>query len=126
MRVAGWLEEGEGEEVEIDENVLAEEIDLQFEEDEEGNVRSFRMIQGKAVYIEGDEYVTESNPKGDAKVDANGNLLGGESTFQLMMGRSTKYVGREEIQSADVRVAQPASSAQIHARHRCRTYIWLP
>jgi len=31
------------------------------------------------VYIiEGDEYVTEDDPKGDTKIDVHGNLLGGK------------------------------------------------
>jgi hypothetical protein len=40
--------------------------------------------------IEGDELVTEDDPKGDTKIDKNGNLLGGafaqffsSSSFQL-------------------------------------------
>ncbi|TFY82610.1 hypothetical protein EWM64_g1396 [Hericium alpestre] len=42
-----------------------------------GGGKPFRMIQGKTYVIEGDEFVTENDPKGDTKIDANGVLQGG-------------------------------------------------
>ncbi|KAF8208205.1 chromatin remodelling complex Rsc7/Swp82 subunit-domain-containing protein [Mycena galopus ATCC 62051] len=42
-----------------------------------GGGKPFRKIQGKAYVIEGDEFVTEDDPKGDEKIDKWGNLLGG-------------------------------------------------
>jgi chromatin structure-remodeling complex protein RSC7 len=42
-----------------------------------GGGKPFRVIQGKVYVIEGDELVTEDDPKGDTKIDKNGNLLGG-------------------------------------------------
>ncbi|KAJ6590984.1 chromatin remodelling complex Rsc7/Swp82 subunit-domain-containing protein [Mycena vulgaris] len=42
-----------------------------------GGGKPFRKIQGKAYIIEGDEFVTEDDPKGDEKIDKWGNLLGG-------------------------------------------------
>jgi chromatin structure-remodeling complex protein RSC7 len=50
---------------------------LQDEEVIMGGGEPFRVIQGKVYVIEGDEFVTEDNPKGDTKVDRNGNFLGG-------------------------------------------------
>ncbi|TFK75645.1 hypothetical protein BDN72DRAFT_757327 [Pluteus cervinus] len=52
-----------------------------------GGGKPFRKIQGGVYVIDGDEFVTESNPKGDEKIDQWGNLLGGRqfkaSTFIL-------------------------------------------
>ncbi|KAJ7625089.1 chromatin remodelling complex Rsc7/Swp82 subunit-domain-containing protein [Mycena polygramma] len=42
-----------------------------------GGGKPFRKIQGKVYIIEGDEFVTEDDPKGDEKIDKWGNLLGG-------------------------------------------------
>ena len=44
-----------------------------------GGGKPFHRIQGKVYVIDGDEYVTDDDPKGDTKIDRNGNLLGGES-----------------------------------------------
>ena len=41
--------------------------------------KPFRKINGQVYIIEGDEFVTENDPKGDTKIDADGNLLGGTS-----------------------------------------------
>ncbi|KAJ7216663.1 chromatin remodelling complex Rsc7/Swp82 subunit-domain-containing protein [Mycena pura] len=42
-----------------------------------GGGKPFRRINGKVYIIEGDEFVTEDDPKGDEKIDKWGNLLGG-------------------------------------------------
>ncbi|KAI0372528.1 hypothetical protein BV20DRAFT_939758 [Pilatotrama ljubarskyi] len=42
-----------------------------------GGGKPFKRIQGKIYIMDGDEYVTEDDPKGDTKIDKNGNLLGG-------------------------------------------------
>ncbi|EAU84128.2 nuclear protein localization [Coprinopsis cinerea okayama7 len=52
------------------------------EDDEDGegadvDARPFRKIQGQVYVIEGDEFVTPDDPKGDEKIDKHGNLLGG-------------------------------------------------
>lgn len=50
------------------------------DEDEDGTIgggKPFRRINGEIYFIEGDEYVTPDNPKGDEKIDKNGRLLGG-------------------------------------------------
>jgi chromatin structure-remodeling complex protein RSC7 len=44
-----------------------------------GGGKPFRKIGDKVYVIDGDEFVTEDNPKGDEKVDKWGNLLGGTS-----------------------------------------------
>lgn len=46
-----------------------------------GGGKPFRVIQGKVYVIEGDEFVTVDDPKGDTKIDKNGNLLGGALPF---------------------------------------------
>ncbi|RXW15670.1 hypothetical protein EST38_g10185 [Candolleomyces aberdarensis] len=55
--------------------------------DDEYYGKPSRKIQGQTYFIEGDEFVTEDDPKGDEKIDKNGNLLGGRkfkaSTFIL-------------------------------------------
>ena len=46
-----------------------------------GGGKPFRKIHGQAYIIDGDEFVTEDNPKGDEKIDQFGNLLGGASVI---------------------------------------------
>ncbi|KIK68264.1 hypothetical protein GYMLUDRAFT_154083 [Collybiopsis luxurians FD-317 M1] len=52
-----------------------------------GGGKPFRKIQGQAYIIEGDQFVTDDDPKGDEKIDKWGNLLGGRkfkaTTFAL-------------------------------------------
>lgn len=52
-----------------------------------GGGKPFRKINGKVYVIEGDEFITEEDPKGNAKIDAAGRLLGGRrfkaQTFNL-------------------------------------------
>ncbi|KAI0267479.1 chromatin remodelling complex Rsc7/Swp82 subunit-domain-containing protein [Gloeopeniophorella convolvens] len=52
-----------------------------------GGGKPFRVVQGKVYVIDGDELVTDDDPKGDTKIDRNGNLLGGRrfkaQTFNL-------------------------------------------
>jgi hypothetical protein len=38
---------------------------------------TYRQINGKYYIFEDDELITEEDPKGDQKIDRNGNLLGG-------------------------------------------------
>lgn len=45
-----------------------------------GGGKPFRKIQDKVYVIDGDEFITEDNPKGDEKIDKWGNLLGGMCT----------------------------------------------
>ncbi|KAK7042462.1 chromatin remodelling complex Rsc7/Swp82 subunit-domain-containing protein [Favolaschia claudopus] len=42
-----------------------------------GGGKPFRRINGGVYVIEGDEFITEDDPKGDEKIDKWGNLLGG-------------------------------------------------
>lgn len=42
-----------------------------------GGGKPFRRIHGQIDIIENDKFVTEDDPKGDTKIDADGNLLGG-------------------------------------------------
>ncbi|KAF7792943.1 hypothetical protein EIP86_004046 [Pleurotus ostreatoroseus] len=46
------------------------------EDAEEAGGKPFRRIQGKVYIIDGDEFITDNNEKGDTKIDPNGNLLG--------------------------------------------------
>ena len=46
-----------------------------------GGGKPFKRIQGKIYVLDGDEYVIEDDPKGETKIDANGNLLGGKLGF---------------------------------------------
>ncbi|KAF9051161.1 hypothetical protein BDZ89DRAFT_1057024 [Hymenopellis radicata] len=52
-----------------------------------GGGKPFRKIQGEVYIIDGDEFVTPDDPKGDEKIDQWGNLLGGRrlkaNTFVL-------------------------------------------
>lgn len=43
-----------------------------------GGGKPSRTIQGQVYIIDGDEFVTDDDPKGDEKIDKWGNLLGGE------------------------------------------------
>ncbi|KAJ3746509.1 chromatin remodelling complex Rsc7/Swp82 subunit-domain-containing protein [Lentinula detonsa] len=69
-----------------------DEMNLDGEEDNPkkvpvGGGRPFRRIHGQVYIIEGDELVTDNDPKGDEKIDKFGNLLGGRrfkaTTFLL-------------------------------------------
>lgn len=40
--------------------------------------RMYRVVQGKTYILEDDELLTEEDPKGNTKIDKNGNLLDGE------------------------------------------------
>ncbi|KAF7292994.1 hypothetical protein MIND_01198700 [Mycena indigotica] len=44
-----------------------------------GGGKPFRRVNGQVYVIDGDEFVTEDDPKGDTKIDKWGNLLGGAS-----------------------------------------------
>ncbi|KAJ7151429.1 chromatin remodelling complex Rsc7/Swp82 subunit-domain-containing protein [Mycena crocata] len=62
--------------------VAAEEKEKEKEKEKEpvaplGGGKPFRKIQGKVYIIEGDEFVTDDDPKGDEKIDKWGNLLAG-------------------------------------------------
>ena len=54
-----------------------EEGDEAEAEEGEQDGRPFMRVGGKLYFIEGDEFVTEPDEKGDEKVDIDGNLLGG-------------------------------------------------
>jgi len=45
--------------------------------------RPFMRVGGKLYFIEGDEFVTDPDEKGDEKIDADGNLLGGAHLLSL-------------------------------------------
>jgi chromatin structure-remodeling complex protein RSC7 len=49
-----------------------------------GGGKPFSIVQGKVYVIEGDEFVTEDDAKGDTKMDRNGNLLGGACVVSLL------------------------------------------
>jgi chromatin structure-remodeling complex protein RSC7 len=62
-----------------------------------GGGKPFRVIQGKVYVIEGDEFITEDDPKGDTKIDRNGNLLGGACVLPLPLrssGSDVTFIGR--------------------------------
>ncbi|CAL1709920.1 unnamed protein product [Somion occarium] len=71
-------EEGEGEAVALEAAGAEEPM---------GGGKPFKTVQGKVYIIEGDELVTDDDPKGDEKIDKDGNLLGGRKfkahTFTL-------------------------------------------
>ena len=73
--------DGEAENENDVDNEDGEGIPLETEEVEKeapmGGGKPFRKIQGQVYIIDGDEFVTEDNPKGDEKIDKFGNLLGG-------------------------------------------------
>jgi hypothetical protein len=48
-----------------------------------GGGKPFRKIQGKVYIIEGDEFITDNDPKGDEKIDNSGHLLGSAFYPQL-------------------------------------------
>lgn len=60
----------EGEAGEIEEKEIIKELPI-------GGGKPFRKIQGKVYIIDGDEFITEDDPKGDQKIDQWGSLLGG-------------------------------------------------
>jgi len=48
-----------------------------------GGGKPFRTIQGKVYVIDGDQFTTDDDPKGEEKIDKFGNLLGGTSILYL-------------------------------------------
>lgn len=50
-----------------------------------GGGKPFRKIHGKIYVIDGDEFVTDDDPKGDEKIDSSGNLLGGMLSTILLL-----------------------------------------
>lgn len=67
-------EEPESKESEVKEGTPME---AEVEEGPIGGGKPFRRINGKVYVIDGDEFVTEDDPKGDEKIDKWGTLLGG-------------------------------------------------
>jgi chromatin structure-remodeling complex protein RSC7 len=52
-----------------------------------GGGKPFRKIQGNIYVIDGDEFVTEEDEKGNTKIDPHGNLLGGTSILPQPLTR---------------------------------------
>lgn len=46
-----------------------------------GGGKPFRKVGDQVYILENDELVTEDDPKGDQKIDKDGNLLGGVFSF---------------------------------------------
>ncbi|KAI5117462.1 hypothetical protein M0805_004066 [Coniferiporia weirii] len=72
----GGDSDAEGDGVEGDESQAAtpgEDVDAELI----AGGKPYRHINGEVYVIEGDAFVTEDDPTGDTKIDANGNLLGG-------------------------------------------------
>ncbi|KAF8635673.1 hypothetical protein AX15_000299 [Amanita polypyramis BW_CC] len=84
--------ETEAKEPEAKEGTPAE---AEVEEGPIGGGKPFRRIQDKIYVIDGDEYVTGDDPKGDEKIDKSGSLLGGRrfkaSTFLLPNRHPQRY-----------------------------------
>lgn len=76
-------EESDGDETEEADDVKEKPAPL-------GGGKPFRKIQGEVYVIDGDEFVTPDDPKGDEKIDQWGNLLGGVSVFKTAF-LSAKY-----------------------------------
>lgn len=61
-----------------------EEGDEAEAEEGEQDGRPFMRVGGKLYFIEGDEFVTDPDEKGDEKIDVDGNLLGGAILLTLI------------------------------------------
>lgn len=79
----GEAEEVETKDAELKDPEMKEGTPAVVEVDEGpiGGGKPFRRIQDKVYIIDGDEYVTDDDPKGDEKMDKWGNLLGGTELF---------------------------------------------
>jgi len=55
-----------------------EGVDLDAEMDLAYPQRNTKVVKNKIYPIEDDELILDSDPRGDEKVDSDGNLLGGE------------------------------------------------
>ncbi|KAG6915620.1 hypothetical protein DXG01_010696 [Tephrocybe rancida] len=53
------------------------EVDEVYKEAPLGGGKPFRKIHGKVYIIDGDEFITDEDPKGNEKIDHSGVLLGG-------------------------------------------------
>lgn len=68
-------EEGE----ETEQEVVDDAVEDAEPSKEKERGRPSRKVLGQVYFIEGDEFVTANDPKGDSKIDEWGNLLGGRS-----------------------------------------------
>jgi chromatin structure-remodeling complex protein RSC7 len=55
-----------------------------------GGGKPFRKIHGKVYIMDGDELITDEDPKGDTKIDPWGNLLEGVFIHQSHLGSLTQ------------------------------------
>ncbi|KAH0578398.1 hypothetical protein H2248_003555 [Termitomyces sp. 'cryptogamus'] len=99
-------EEGDGTEADAEAEVIDSEAgDVEPEAEAEaeeivkeeplGGGKPFRKIQGKVYIIDGDEFVTDEDPKGNEKIDHSGVLLGDRkfkaATFILPNRHPTRH-----------------------------------
>lgn len=124
---AGEGVEGEEAETDVKEPDVKEGTPAVAEVDEGpiGGGKPFRRIQDKVYVIDGDEYVTEDDPKGDEKIDKWGNLLGGTRLTRPCLHVKVHIPLRSPVQGIYIYSAQQTSSAKIYARHRRGSHVRL-
>jgi hypothetical protein len=92
-----------------------------------GGGKPFRKIHGKIYVIDGDEFVTDDDPKGDEKIDVSGNLLGGmSSTISPPLLLTPNFLVRPPFQSFNIRSPKSTPDKTVYARYRCCPYFRVP
>ncbi|TFK31597.1 chromatin remodelling complex Rsc7/Swp82 subunit-domain-containing protein [Crucibulum laeve] len=89
--------EGEGEE----EGAAEGEGEVKKKKEPIGGGKPFRKIQGEVYVIDGDEFVTPDDPKGDEKIDKWGNLLGGRTFKSATFLLPTRHPSRQYMLAID-------------------------
>lgn len=121
-------EEAEARETDVKEPDMKEGTPAVAEVDEGpiGGGKPFRRIQDKVYVIDGDEYVTEDDSKGDEKIDKWGNLLGGtKPTRPCLHLKVHILLFRSPVQGIYIYSPQQTSSAKIYARNRRGSHVRL-
>lgn len=83
-----------------------------------GGGKPFRKVGDKVYVIDGDEFITEDDPKGDEKIDKWGNLLGGMSPLPRTYAQTHKtHLSRAKIQGVYIRFTKSSPSTTVYAGH---------
>ena len=108
---------------------VVEEKEKEKEKEKEvpmGGGKPFRKIQGNVYVIENDEFVTDDDPKGDTKIDSNGNLLGGVCQCAAHSLLTDHPFCRPTLQGIDFPPSEQTPPSSVYARDRRCTDVGFP
>lgn len=88
--------------------------------------KPFRKVGARVYIIEGDELAADEDPKGNTKIDSQGNLLEGACRSQDIHTQLIDPSARPSVQGSDVHFADQTPRTHVHACHRRGANLWLP